>query len=133
MKDVFDKLKEMGIEVKHLDEPKDCKHMELIYDESPISEIWVYDPFEYKVNWTCVHNGEFVDWGDDDECGECLICGMECDWTWKTDVVSEGHDDEGNYTATEGKVRDISGWHPTDKKGIIGEIVEWEKDHWNDN
>lgn len=132
MADVFDKLKEMGIEVKFLEDKPDYKRLKLIYEKSTISDIRIEDPFKYDVSWICSHDENFVEWGDDDERGKCLICGSECDWSWVKDVVDEGHDGEGNYYAKEGQVREIGGWHPTDDKGIIGEIVEWAKEHWND-
>lgn len=67
------------------------------------------DDIEDLCDVDCPH--ESIEWGDDDERGECLDCGATCDWHWAKDVV-EGEDCDGNYTAKEVNVREVLQWHP---------------------
>ena len=70
-------------------------------DGDKIASVW--GSTKKDVDWDCDH-AEIL-WGDDDEKGECLICGALCDWHWEEDVVDEGHDDDGNYTCQTANIR----------------------------
>lgn len=57
----------------------------------------------------CEH--ENIEWGDDDERGECKDCGATCDWHWVKDV-----DDNYPDYINEIEVREIIEWHPACEK-----------------
>lgn len=74
-----------------------------------LNEGWGYEIKLDGILWECDH--EDIEFGEDDERGECKVCGATCDWHWETDVVNEGHDDDGNYTCQTAKVRVPDEWH----------------------
>ena len=77
-------------------------------------------------DWECQHPEDITEFGDDDECGVCPICGAFCSWFWRKTLVDEGHDEDGNYTGTMGEVRDITEWWnktPEEFEGVFGELI----------
>lgn len=86
-----------------------------IVDEDHDPQASVYGAPETSMEWECSHPSATVEYGDDDEQGECLLCGAMCDWHY---VVSN---DDG-YTVKE---RVPHEWHePEPPRGIIGQLIE---------
>lgn len=52
-------------------------------DDQWCAEVWGEDPKSVEVE--CDHPYQCIDWGDDDECGECELCGAQCYWRWEND------------------------------------------------
>ena len=137
----FDKeLKKYGLKVYHkeyqptTDDPDDydVEPIDFSIDDGTDNVAWVWgsEPF-HDVEIECNHPEECIEWGDDDECGECLLCGAQCNWGWVDDVVNEGYDGDGNYYVQTGKVREISDWHSEGKfKGLIGKYLKHLQENW---
>ena len=94
-------------------------------------DVWGSNPFN-DVQVECTHPYECVDFSNDEnECGECQICGAQCDWHWVYDVVDEGHDMDGKYYAKEGEVREITDWYfPKKIGGIVGDYLKDLQKRW---
>ena len=99
--------------------------------EDNVAWVWGSEPFN-DVQIECNHPYECVDFGNDEnECGECQICGAQCDWHWVYDVVDEGHDMDGRYYAKEGEVREITEWYyPKKIGGSVGESLKELQEKW---
>lgn len=85
-----------------------------------VAWVWGNNPFN-DVQCECTHPSDHgcVEFGDDDERGECLLCGATCDWHWEDDSgdVEDYHWD--------GKSRCIDEWYtPKQIGGVIGEYIE---------
>lgn len=78
-----DKLKEYGLHTEHSEaidrEPIDFEIRTDDTDEL-CATVWGSEPW-YDVQIDCNHTA--VKYGDDDEQGECVICGEKCDWHWE--------------------------------------------------
>lgn len=127
-------LKKYGLEVKwnkreggNSDDPDDYLPIDFTIEDGDytVATVWGTDP-ENDLEIECEHPEEFIEFGDDeDECGECKICGAQCDWHWTTDVVDEGHDEDGVYFARTGKVREITNWYNVGgSESVIGEYLK---------
>ena len=79
---------------------------------------------KYDVCVECDHPDEALDWGDDDECGECLLCGAQCTWHWVEEEECEGTDEDGYLISSKSGYREINEWHDTDNKGLIGKYLD---------
>ena len=113
------------------DDPDDYEPIDFsISDETDnVAWVWGSEPFS-DVQVECDHPEISIEWGDDDECGECPLCGAQCNWHWAKDVVNEGHDCDGNYYAYSGDVREIDEWHKTKNKGLIGKYLKHLQEKW---
>lgn len=80
--------------------------------------------FVKDIDVECEHPECCRDWGDDDECGECLLCGDQCTWRWVEGEEYEGVDEYGNVESSKWGEREINEWHSTDNKGLIGKLIE---------
>ena len=86
--------------------------------------VWGSNPWN-DVQVDCEHPERFVEFTDDDlERGHCTLCGAECDWVWEKD---EGNV-EGYYW--EGQIRVPTEWHGDNKGGIIGELINKDKERF---
>ena len=131
-------LEKYGLKIYHKehkadrDDPDDYEPIDFSIDDGADNVAWVWgsEPFsDFQVE--CNHPEECIEWGDDDERGECLLCGATCDWYWETDVVDEGHNEDGTYYATTGEVREITDWHNRDKfGGLIGKYIKHLQETW---
>lgn len=76
--------------------------------------VWGSEPWN-DVQIDCDH--ELVEWGDDDEQGECILCGATCDWHYEMD-------DGYRYKVSHE-------WH-TPKKigGVVGRELERLQKEW---
>lgn len=80
----------------------------------------------------CSHPKCCIEWGDDDERGECFLCGAQCDWGWMDDIANEGYDENGEYCAKCVKARQIGDWHlPEYVGGWIGKYIKWLQEKEN--
>lgn len=77
----------------------------------------------------CCHPECCMDWGDDDECGECLLCGDQCMWHWEEGEEYEGTDDDGYILSSKWGDRVIDEWNHTDNKGLIGKYIKELQDN----
>lgn len=75
-------------------------------DEDNVAWVWG-DWKDYEVD--CTHPYQCIDWGDDDERGECELCGAQCDWRWERDE--------------DGQSREPHAWHKGNG-GLIKKIIE---------
>ena len=103
-KEIENELNKYGLKIYHkerrptADDPDDGEPIDFSIDDGTDNVAWVWgsEPFsDYEIE--CNHPDECIEWGDDDECGECLLCGDQCTWGWVDDVVDEGYDEDGNY------------------------------------
>lgn len=119
-------IEKWGWNVYHNDAP-DALPLDISVGDGEDNVAWVWgnDPKDIsQIEWECNHPAEDVEFGGDDERGECKLCGATCDWGWVKDVVSEGYDDEDKYFATVGEARVISEWHnPKQISGVLWEYV----------
>lgn len=66
--------------------------------------------------WGIVCDHTDIEYGDDDERGECLACGAECDWHWELNE-SDGR---------EIWVREPHDWH-WEKDGALQKLIKREE------
>lgn len=133
---VFDfnkELAKLGLK-KYESEDKDREPIDFSISNSEDNVAWVYGTYQtiavdnklygYDVSIECDHPDEAIDWGDDDECGECLLCGAQCSWHWEEGEEYEGTDDDGYVVSSKYGSRVIDEWHDTDNKGLIGKYLD---------
>lgn len=123
----MDKLQELKLRIEHSEaedrEPIDFDVRDTETDER-YATVWGSNPTN-DIQCDCEHPEHLVEFGDDDERGECLLCGATCDWGWKKEIVDEGYDCNGEYYGTLAEVREIGQWHEADKpSGLIGDIIK---------
>ena len=132
-----EELKKYGLKVYHKEhradreDPDDYEPIDFSIDDGTDNVAWVWgsEPFtDYEIE--CNHPEECIDWGDDDECGECLLCGDQCTWNWVEGEEYEGTDEYGNIESSKYGYRDIQEWHHTDNKGIIGKYLKELQKRW---
>lgn len=71
---------------------------------------WIWGTSK-ELDWECNHPDEWIEFGDIDEQGQCLLCGQFCDW-------HHTEDEEGN------KVPAPHEWHPRRSVGgLIGKYL----------
>lgn len=79
-------------------------------DDDNICWVWGKDIDDVEVE--CNHPYQCIDWDDDDTCGECELCGAQCEWHWVAG--------EGNY-----KDREPHAWHmPNEASGLISKYLK---------
>ena len=60
----------------------------------------------------CTHPEESIEFGEDDERGECKLCGATCDWHWENDVYDGGDQGDGNgYEIYKTRERVVDYWY----------------------
>lgn len=136
--DYQDEMGKYGIKVYRkeykpsTDDPDDyTEPIDVAFDIGGESVAWVWgsEPFrDYEIE--CSHPEECVDWGDDDECGECMLCGAQCSWRWVEETEYEGTDEDGDIEWSKSAYRDINEWHDTQNKGIIGKYIKHLQKVW---
>lgn len=122
----MEKLKDYGYKVVKSEVNDGINYDIVDGDGEIVAWVWKDNKNENNIDWECQHPEELTEFGDDDECGECPICGAFCSWFWRKTVVDEGHDEDGNYIATTGEVRDITEWWnktPEEFEGVFGELI----------
>lgn len=116
-------LEEFGLSIKESDAP-DRMPIDFSIEDAEDNVAWVWGDFR-GVDWECNHPLQCVEFDNDEPVGECLLCGSHCDYCWTKEIVDEGHDDDGNYYAHEGDVREIVNWYPRrEVGGAIAKILE---------
>lgn len=119
-----DRLEEYDLAIRE-SEANDRLPIDFSIEDLNDNVAWVWGQNPRDVEIECDHPEECIEWGDDDERGECAICGAQCDWHYEERIVSEGHDEDGNYTCQVAKVRVHHEWHRPDKtSGIIKQILD---------
>lgn len=132
-----EELKKLGLTMSHRehhgnsDDPDDYEPIDFTIDDGKdtVAQVWGSHPSN-DVCIECDHPSEALDWGDDDECGECLLCGDQCMWHWEEGTEYEGTDDDGNVMSSKWGDRVIDEWHHTDNKGLIGKYLKELQDRW---
>lgn len=126
-----EELGKYGLRIRWSDSPeREPIDFSIENDEDNVVWVWGSEPFS-DVQIECNHPEECVQFGDDDEQGECAICGAKCDWQWTDDVVDEGHDEDGAYFAHVGEVRQITEWYyPKKFGGIVGKYLKHLQEKW---
>lgn len=129
----IEELDKLGLK-KYESEDKDREPIDFSIANDEDNVAWVYGTYqtvavdnkryEYDTCVECNHPEEALDWGDDDECGECLLCGDQCLWHWEEGQEYEGTDDDGYVISSGYSDRVIDEWHHTDNKGLIGKYLE---------
>lgn len=130
-------LKKYGLKVYHKEhrqdreDPDDYEPIDFSIDDGTDNVAWVWgsEPFhDFEIE--CEHPEICIDWGDDDECGECLLCGDQCNWQWVEQTEYEGTDEYGNVEYSDASYRDILDWHHTSNKGLIGKYLKHLQETW---
>lgn len=129
----IEELNKLGLK-KYESEAEDREPIDFSIANDEDNVAWVYGTYqtvavdnkryEHDVRVECDHPEEALDWGDDDECGECLLCGAQCLWHWEEGEEYEGIDDDGYVVSSKHSDRVIDEWHPTDNKGLIGKYLD---------
>lgn len=136
-KDIENELKKYGLKIYHREhnamkeDPDDYEPIDFSIDDGSDNVAWVWgsEPFrDWQVE--CNHPEECLDWGDDDECGECLLCGAQCTWRWVEEEEYERTDEYGYVISSKTGYRDIAEWHNTPNKGIIGKYMKYLQESW---
>ena len=134
-----EELKKYGLKVYHkeyrptTDDPDDydVEPIDFSIDDGTDNVAWAWgsEPFhDFEVE--CNHPTECIEWGDDDECGECLLCGDQCFWHWEEGEEYEGVDDDGYVMSSKWGDRVIDEWHHTGNKGLIGKYLKHLQETW---
>lgn len=129
------KLEKYGLKVRWNDsndpdkEPIDFS----VEDEHDnVAWVWGNEPW-CDVQCECNHPTDHgcVEFGDDDEYGECLLCGAQCLWHWEEGEEYEGTDDDGYVVSSKYGSRVIDEWyHATKIGGIIGDYLKELQEKW---
>lgn len=121
----FDKeLKKIGL-IKIESEAEDREPIDFSISNEEDNKCWVWGSEPWTdIQVECSHPDEAIEWGDDDECGECLLCGAQCFWRWVNEEEYDGTDENGYPVSSKSRYRDIDEWHDTDNKGLIGKYLD---------
>lgn len=86
-------------------------------DNDNVCWVWGKDIDDVEVE--CNHPYQCIDWGDDDECGECQLCGATCSAHYEVDTGNV----EDYYWS--GRTLVPHEWSPRETPGgIIGDILK---------
>ena len=112
---VEDVLKENSLNLRESDNP-DREPIDFCIEDEEDNVAWVWGKTPDNVSVECDH--AVIEYGDEDEMGECLVCGALCDWHWEEDTGNvEGHH-------WEGKRQVPHQWYNPDKpSGVIGDYL----------
>lgn len=109
----MDELEQYDLKLRESDAPDRMKIDFSIEDEHD-NVCWVWGKSSDDVEVECDHPYQCIDWGDDDECGECELCGSQCQWHWE-------HNYDNGYKGSE---RVVHSWHRPEKVGgVIKKII----------
>ncbi len=90
-----DKLKEYGLKLRENDDPDRYEVDFTIEDgEDNVAWVWGYGMSKYKElepDFECNHPYQCIEFGDEDEQGQCKLCGCYCDWKRVPDEDTPGH------------------------------------------
>ena len=117
-------LNKLGLK-KYEAEAEDREPIDFSISNEEDNKCWVYGSEPWKDYYVeCDHPDEAIEWGDDDECGECLLCGSQCSWRWVEEDEYEGNDEYGDIVSSKSGYREIAEWHKTENKGLVGKYLE---------
>lgn len=85
-----DKLKEYRLKLHENDSP-DRYEVDFTIEDSEDNVAWVWGYGLNDVEFECNHPYECVEFGDDDEQGQCMLCGSYCDWHRVPDEDTPGY------------------------------------------
>ena len=113
----IDELEDMGYTLVESDDPNRQKYDFSISDgEDNVAWIWGDD---HDLDYECNHPSDCIEYGDDDERGQCILCGSWCDWGWENE---EGSVEDYHWN---GRERVPQEWYPRrDIGGLMKEIVD---------
>ena len=123
----MNKLQELKLRIEHSEaedrEPIDFDVRDTETDER-YATVWGSDPW-HDIQCDCEHPLELVEFGDEDERGECLICGATCDWRNVEEIEYEGSDEYGNPIGSKSGYKEIGQWHEAEELGgVIGDYIK---------
>ena len=124
-----DKLKEYGLKLHENDSP-DRYEVDFTIEDSEDNVAWVWGYGLNDVEFECNHPYECVEFGDDDEQGQCMLCGSYCDYEIKEEWLDEGHDEDGKCIGKIIQTREPIEWYP--RRNIGGIIGDYLKGYKND-
>lgn len=114
------KLKQYNLEARHSDDPNGAVIDEIVYDDQD-NVAWIWGDNPQDAEYECNHPDQCIDWGDDDECGECELCGATCFWNYSVSA------DDGYVI----KERVPYEWdHPKEVGGVIGKYLADLQEKW---
>lgn len=127
-----DKLKEYGLKVywnrqegRNSDDPDDYLPIDFNIDDGTDNVAWIWGSMPDDVEVECNHPEECIEFGDDEDQGECKLCGATCDWHWEKEWLDEGHGEDGGCIGHGVQTRYIDEWYyPKRSKGLIGEYLK---------
>lgn len=132
-----EEIEKLGFKICHKkyygnsDDPDDYMPIDFSIDDGKVSVAVVYGSHPINdVVVECNHPSEAIEWGDDDECGECLLCGDQCMWHWEEGEEYEGTDEDGYPISSKWRGRVIDEWHHTNNKGLIGKYLKEMAERW---
>lgn len=113
-----EELLKLGINAWDDTRPKDDPdYMPIDYSFSDGGDAvaWLWGQRPSEIEWECNHPECCMEWGDDDETGECLLCGAQCTWHYNVSA------DDGYET----KERVPDEWsNPSKPEGLLGKCVK---------
>jgi len=111
-------LEQYDLRARHSD-AEDREPIDFTIEDDYDNVCWVWGSEPWKnIQCDCDHPYQCIDWGDDDECGVCELCGASCDWHWEND--GEG-----------GQERVIHAWHkPEEIGGVVGKYLKELRERW---
>lgn len=107
----MDKLKEHNLKIRESDSP-DRLPIDFSVEDKGDNVAWVWGEEPSYVEVECEHAN--IDWGDDNECGVCEVCGAQCQWRWEYNY-------DNGYKAGE---RAIYHWKRPKLGGIIKQYLK---------
>ena len=121
-----DKLKQYDLKIRQSDNP-DREPIDFSIEDNNDNVCWVWGSHPVDdVQVECDHPEQCIDYGDDDEQGECVLCGAKCDWHWEKDVIDNYPD-----SIREIQVRVPHEWyHPRKIGGLVKECLDELKERW---
>lgn len=120
--DIEKELKQYDLRMRESDsEDREPIDFAIEDDNDNVCWVWGSEPWT-DIQVECDHPYQCIDWGDDDEMGECELCGAQCHWHWEYNY-------DNGYKAGE---RVIHGWERPDKKigGLVGKYIKHLQKGW---
>lgn len=109
--DIVKELEQYDLKIRESDSPERLP-IDFSIEDSEDNVCWAWGDWKsYEVE--CDHPHQCIDWGDDDECGVCKLCGAECNWHW-------GYNYDDGYKAAE---RAIYRWRKS-SGGLVKKYIE---------
>lgn len=119
-----EELKKYGLEVWESDNPeRQLIDFDISDEEDNVAWVWGDSLEDAEVE--CNHPYQCIEWGDEDEQGECVLCGATCDWHYE--------EDDGNVEdyCWKGKTPCIDEWYnPKKIGGIVGKYLKELQERW---